>query len=117
MYDNFGCHGNQTIFQFTTIKENEPAHDKTYNKTCANSEDSDQSAHPCSLIRIFADCMFLQQPTGYPKRDKLEPFPYWVDIQADLSLCWSHKSDYCRICHALDQISIKFHLNLFRGKI
>ena len=28
---------------------NEPAHDKTYNKTCATSEDSDQPEHPCSL--------------------------------------------------------------------
>ena len=37
----------------------EPAHDKTDNKTCAISEDSDQPAHPRSLIRIFADRMCL----------------------------------------------------------
>ena len=30
-------------------------HDKTYNKTCATSEDSDQPAHPRSLIRVFAN--------------------------------------------------------------
>ena len=29
---------------------NESLHDKTYNKTCATSEDSDQTAHPRSLI-------------------------------------------------------------------
>ena len=49
---------------------NKPAHDKTYNKTCATSEDSDQPAHPRSLIRVFADRMSLLQPPGYSKRDK-----------------------------------------------
>ena len=32
----------------------EPRHDKTSKMTCAPSEDSDQPAHPPSLIRIFA---------------------------------------------------------------
>ena len=32
----------------------DPAHDKTYNKTCAPSEDSNQPGHPPSLIRVFA---------------------------------------------------------------
>ena len=31
-------------------QEYEPTHDKTYNKTKATSEDSDQPAHPRSLI-------------------------------------------------------------------
>ena len=35
-------------------------------------------------------------PPGYPKRYKLNPLKYWLDVQADLSLCWSHGS-YCRI--------------------
>ena len=39
----------------------EPAHEKTYNKTCATGEDSDQ-------------------PSGNLKRDKREPLPYWVDV-------------------------------------
>ena len=47
-----------------------PVHDKTYNKTCATSEDSDQPLHPCSLIRLFADHMCLLQPLDYSKRDK-----------------------------------------------
>ena len=63
----------------------------------ATSEDSYQPAHPRSLIRVFADRMCLLQPPGYPKRDERELLPYWVDVQADLSLCWSHKS-YCRSC-------------------
>ena len=36
----------------------EPAQDKTYNKTCATSEDSDQSAHLLSLFIVFASTAF-----------------------------------------------------------
>ena len=61
----------------------ESAHDKTYHKTYVTSEDSD---HSRSLIRVFANRMRLLQPLGYPKRGKREPLPYWVDVQADLSL-------------------------------
>ena len=32
---------------------------QAYNKTCATSEDSDQPAHTCSLIRTFSDCVSL----------------------------------------------------------
>ena len=67
---------------------NEPEHNKTYNKTCATSEDSDQPAHLPSLIRVFADRMCLLQPPDYSKRDKQEPLPYWVDVQADSGLRW-----------------------------
>ena len=80
-------------------------HAKTYNKTCATSEDSDQPAHLHSLIRVFSDNMCLLQPPGYPKRDKQEPLSYWVDVQDDLSFCWSHRSD-CRFCHALTYMSL-----------
>ena len=82
----------------------EPEHEKTYNKTCATSEDSDQPAHPCNLIRVFADGMCLLQPPGHPMKDKQEPLPYWVDVQPDLSLCWSHRS-YCRFCRMLAHMS------------
>ena len=44
--------------------------------------------------------MCLLQPAGYPKRDEREPVPYCVDVQADLSLLWSHRS-YCRFCRVL----------------
>ena len=46
----------------------EPAHDKTYNMTCANREDSDQPVYPRSPIRAFADRMYLLQPPGNPER-------------------------------------------------
>ena len=73
----------------------EPAQDITYNKTCATNKDSDQPALPCSLIRVFADCMCRIQHLGFQKRDEQEPLPYWVDVQSDLNLCWLHRS-YCR---------------------
>ena len=78
----------------------EPVHDKIYSKTCVTREDSDQPVHLHSLIRVFADRMCLLEPLGYTKRDEEEPLPYWVDVQADLNHCWSHRSS-CRFCHAL----------------
>ena len=50
---------------FITVPVNEPAQDKTYNKTCVISEDSDQTAHPHNLIRVFANRMRLLQPQCY----------------------------------------------------
>ena len=70
----------------SNIKQNEPAHDKTYRKTYAISEDSDQPARLGSLISVFADRMCILQPLGYPKIDIDECLPYWVDVQAELSL-------------------------------
>ena len=46
------------------------------------------SLHICKVWSVFTDHMCLLQTPGYPKRDNGEPFPYWVDVQADLSLCW-----------------------------
>ena len=40
----------------------------------------------------------------------MRPLPYWVDVQADLSLCWLHKS-YCRFCLVLD------HMFLWRQQL
>ena len=58
----------------------EPGHDKTYNKTFAISEDSDQAEHPYSPIRVFAYRMRLLKFPGYPKRDKRELlFPFRVN--------------------------------------
>ena len=51
-------------------KRYEPAHDKTYNKTCVTSKNSDQPVHLCSLIRVFTDSMCPLQPPDYPKKDE-----------------------------------------------
>ena len=50
---------------------------KMIKNTRATSEDSDQPAHPRSLIRVFADRMRLLQSPGYLKIYKQEPLPYW----------------------------------------
>ena len=44
------------------MKLYEPANDKTYNKTCMTSKDSDQPVHPPSMAKIFV----------YPSLDSLE---------------------------------------------
>ena len=91
----------------------ETAHGKTNNKTCATSEDSDQTARLRSLIRVFADRMCFLLSPGYPKRDKQESLLYWVGVQADL--CWSHRS-YCRFCRALTQCLLDYlKVVLFMG--
>ena len=77
----------------------EPAHDKTYNKTC----DQRRLRSACASAQSDQSLRWSHvpsKPKGYPKSDKREPLPYWVDIQADLSLCCSHRS-YCRFCRAL----------------
>ena len=74
-------------------------HDKTYNKSCASSEDSDQPAHPRSLHCLHAP----SKASVSTKRDKRDSLPHWVDVEVDLSLCWSHRS-YCRFCRALAQM-------------
>ena len=58
----------------------EEMHDKTYNKTYAISEDSDQTARMRSLIRVFTDHMCLLQPPDDPKRDKREPLSNWAAV-------------------------------------
>ena len=60
----------------------------------------DQPAQPRNLIRVFADRVCLLEPPGYPKTDKQDLLAYQTDVQADLSICWSHRS-YRRFCHAL----------------
>ena len=87
----------------TVVAQIEPATKSIVRR--AISEDSDQPAHPRSLIRVFANRMCLLQPPGYPKRDERKPLPNWEDVQAYLSLCWSHRS-YCRFCRALALISL-----------
>ena len=68
-----GSHCSQVSF----LIEFEPAHDKTYNKTCATSKDSEQPAHLQSLIRVFADRMCFLQPPGYLKRTNKNPCHTW----------------------------------------
>ena len=77
----------------------EPAHDKTYNKTCVTSKDSDQPVHPPSMPMVLVYPSFGL--TGDRRRHlrSVKTLSDCADAQADLSLCWSHKS-YIRFCRA-----------------
>ena len=44
----------------------EPGHSISYKTACAPSENLDQPAHPCSLIRVFAVHMYTRWILGYP---------------------------------------------------
>ena len=84
-------------------KKNEPGHDKT-TISLVQLAKTQISLHICAVwSESSADRMCLLQPPDYPKRDKCEPLPYWVNVQADLSLCWSYRS-YCKFCLALAKI-------------
>ena len=76
--------------------------------TCATIEDSNQPAHPRSLISPVNRMCLLQHP-GYQNRDKLESVLYWVAVQADLSFRWLHRS-FCRFSRALAQLSVQIYL-------
>ena len=57
---------------------------------------------------VFTDRMYLLKPPDCQKRDKRELLPYWVNVQAEMSLCWSHRS-YCRFRFALAQLYLTMY--------
>ena len=59
-------------------------------RVCARSEDSDQSGHPPSLIRVFAVRMKKHWALSYPLSAQRRLWSDWADAQADLSLRWAH---------------------------
>ena len=61
------------LSEYSETYEYEPGHFKTYYKTCATSEDSDQTAHSRRLIRVFAGRIGILKPPDYPKSDEQEP--------------------------------------------
>ena len=77
--------------------------DKTYNKTCATSEDSGQHAHPSSLIRVYTGGMCLLQYPLYPRgiMKTLATLGRYTGCSESLL----HMS-YCRFCHALAHLRV-----------
>ena len=67
-----------------------------------NQKDSDQPVHKHSLISVC----WSHVPSTASRLSKWEHLQYWMDIQADLSLCWLYKS-YCRFCCVLAHFSAK----------
>ena len=56
----------RTEKKLSFLKLLEPPRDKTNKMTFAQGEDSDQSGHPPSLIRVFAVCMKKHWVLSYP---------------------------------------------------
>ena len=87
---------------YNVCKENTFTRNKTKNnniraetsgnlRTCAPSEDSDQTAHPRSLIWIFTGLILDRQVPKFLHADNgNEDWLYCTDAQADLSLRWTH---------------------------
>ena len=71
---------------------------KTNKLACAPSEDSDQPGHPPSLIRVFAVRMKKSCVLSYPMSAQRRLWSVSANAQADLSLCWAHRS-FCWFCH------------------
>ena len=65
-------------------------HQKTYLRTWAPIEDTNQPAHPCCLIRIFVVSMEKLGILGYPKYALWRFWSDRVNAQADLNLRWAH---------------------------
>ena len=83
--------------------KNEPPHDKTNKMACVPSEDSDQSGHPPSLIRVLAVRIKKAWVLSYPLSAQRRLWSDWADAQADLSLCLAHMP-FCWFCHEVAQI-------------
>ena len=65
----------------------EPPHDKTNKMAIAPSEDTDQPAHPPSLIRVFAVHLKKHWVLSYPLSALRRLWSDW----ADLSLRWAQR--------------------------
>ena len=82
-------------FHLQFLKEKslfEAKRQETYILICGPYRDSDQPAHPRSLIRVAAIRLKKPCTLGYPK---CAQWRFWSDCtraQADLNLCWAHKS-------------------------
>ena len=66
---------------------------KTYLRTCAPSEDSDQPAHSRSLIRIFTGRILESQGSNVSSCGQRRLWSDCANAQADLSRRWAHLSE------------------------
>ena len=57
---------------------------------CAPSEDSDQTANPCSLISLHYSLRTAKDPRLLYVDSEI--WTHWVNTQADLSFCCAHRS-------------------------
>ena len=76
--------------------------DKTNKMTCGPSEGSDQQGHPARMISL---CSTLVAKDPRIPSVNSEDSSDWADAQADLSLCWAHRS-LCWFCPAIAHLII-----------
>ena len=82
------CLYNPSCFILTDISTGlvYPAHDKTYNMTCAKSEHSDQPVHLPNLIRVFTVRIKKAGVSSYPMNAQRRLRSHCTDAQVDLSI-------------------------------
>ena len=82
-----------------------PLHHKTYLRTCAPSEDSDQPVHSRSLIRIFTGHILDREGCKVSSCRQRRLWSDCADAQADLSFRWAHISEV-PLSHVVAHINI-----------
>ena len=70
---------------------------------CRPSEDSDQTAHSRSLIRVFAGHSVGSQGSKVSSGEQQRIWSDYANVRADLSLCLVHLH-FCRLCCAPTRI-------------
>ena len=103
----------------------EPAHDKTRKMACAPSEDSDQTGHPPSLIRVFAVRMRTVWVLRYPLSAQqrliwLGGCSVWSESSlgawgqfGSLDTHWAHNEDWSDWVDAQADLSLRWAHMLF----
>ena len=85
--------------------KNEPPGDKINKMACAPSEDSDQSGHQSSLIRVFAVCMKKAWVLSYPLSAQRRLWSDWADGCPGWSESSLGAQSFCWFCHEAAQIN------------
>ena len=95
----------------------EPVISKRYKFTCAPSEDSDQPAHPRSLIRIFNGSYIGSQESKVSSGAKVRLWADCSDVQTGLKLRCTHIPTYTYLLANLkeDKIGFQDRLSLNAG--
>ena len=103
------CMESKTLYTASTVKQKPSLLTTKPTKWRAPSEDSDQSGHSPSLIRVFPVRTKKDWVLRYPKRALQRLWSDWSGAQADLSLRWVHRS-FCWFYHEAAQVFIRLHL-------
>ena len=93
----------------------EPQRQKTYLRTCASSEESNQPAHLHSLIGILTGLISDNQGCKV-NQDSNETVRMDADAQANLSLCWAHVKRYVFLRCDSYSILLLLHCTVFNSE-